>query len=150
MSVTTNGVSTTLNLAVDRLAAAGVFVAAAAGNGNADACTTSPASAANVTAVAASTNGDARATYSNWGSCVDLYAPGSGIVSTWLGGGTRSMNGTSMAAPHVAGVAALYKATYGDSASDAIRTWLRNRATARALTGNVAGTPNKLLYKAGL
>jgi subtilisin family serine protease len=150
LSVTTNGVSTTLNLAVDRLATAGVFVAVAAGNANADACTTSPASAATVTAVAASTSADARASYSNWGNCVDLYAPGSGVVSTWMGGGTRSMSGTSMAAPHVAGVAALYKATYGDTTSDAIRTWLRNRATAKAISGNVTGTPNKLLYKGGL
>ena len=150
MSVVTNGISGALNVAVDNLAAAGVFVAAAAGNNNVDACTVSPASAASVTAVAASTNTDARATWSNGGSCVDLYAPGSGIVSTWLAGGTRSMSGTSMATPHVTGTAALYKATFGDTTSGVIRSWLKNRATGGVITGNVTGTPNKLLYKAGL
>ena len=150
MSVTTNGISGAMNLAVDNLAAAGVFVAAAAGNANVDACTISPASAASVTAVAATTSADARATYSNWGSCVDLYAPGSGVVSTWLSGGSRTMNGTSMATPHVTGVAALYKAANGDATYTTIRTWLRNRATTGAVTGNVTGTPNRLLFKGAL
>jgi subtilisin family serine protease len=144
------GYSSTLNTAVNNLAAAGVFIAVAAGNENQDACNVSPASAANATTVAASTSTDAKASYSNWGSCVELYAPGSSITSTWLNGGTNTISGTSMASPHVAGVAALYKATYGDASYSTIRSWLINNATASVISGNVSGTPNRLLYKAGL
>ena len=144
------GYSSSLNTAVNNLAAAGVFIAVAAGNENQNACNVSPASAANATTVAASTSSDAKASYSNWGSCVDLYAPGSSITSTWLNGGTNTISGTSMASPHVAGVAALYKATYGDASYSTIRSWLTTNATASVITGNVTGTPNRLLYKAGL
>ncbi|HEX4933979.1 MAG TPA: S8 family peptidase [Gemmatimonadaceae bacterium] len=144
------GYSSSLNTAVNNLAAAGVFVAVAAGNENQDACNVSPASAANTTTVAASTSTDAKASYSNWGGCVDLYAPGSSITSTWLNGGTNTISGTSMASPHVAGVAALYKATYGDASYSTIRSWLINNSTASVISGNVSGTPNRLLYKAGL
>ncbi len=144
------GYSSSLNTAVNNLAAAGVFIAVAAGNENQDACNVSPASAANATTVAASTSSDAKASYSNWGGCVDLYAPGSSITSTWLNGGTNTISGTSMASPHVAGVAALYKATYGDASYSTIRSWLTTNATASVITGNVSGTPNRLLYKAGL
>jgi subtilisin family serine protease len=100
--------------------------------------------------VAASTSTDARATYSNYGGCVDLYAPGSSITSTWINSGTNTISGTSMATPHVTGVAALYKATYGDASYSTIRSWLTTNATANVITGNVSGTPNRLLYKAGL
>jgi subtilisin family serine protease len=136
--------------AVNNLAERGVFVAAAAGNEDQDACATSPARAANVTTVAASTRADARAGYSNHGACVDLYAPGSAITSAWIGGSTNTISGTSMASPHVAGAAALYKAAYGDAAYGAIRRWLTSNATAGAVTGNVGATPNRLLYKGGL
>ncbi len=138
------------NDAVNNLANAGVFIAVAAGNSNADACNSSPSSAANATTVAASTSTDAKASFSNYGGCVDVYAPGLNITSTWLNGGTNTISGTSMASPHVAGVAALYKATYGDASYSTVRSWITNNATANVITGNVSGTPNKLLYKASL
>jgi len=144
------GYSASSNTAANNLASAGVFLAVAAGNSNADACNASPASAANATTVAASTSVDAKASYSNYGACVDLYAPGSSITSTWIGSGTKTISGTSMASPHVAGVGALYKATYGDVSYSTIRSWLVNNATSGVISGNVGSTPNKLLYKAGL
>jgi subtilisin family serine protease len=144
------GYSSTLNTAINNLANSGVFVAVAAGNENQNACNVSPASAASATTVAASTSTDAKASYSNYGSCVDLYAPGSSITSTWLNGGTNTISGTSMASPHVAGVAALYKATYGNAATSTIDSWIKTNSTANVITGNVTGTPNRLLYKAAL
>ena len=144
------GLSSTLNTAINNLANSGVFVAVAAGNENQNACNVSPASAASATTVAASTSTDAKASYSTYGSCVDLYAPGSSITSTWLNGGTNTISGTSMASPHVAGVAALYKGTYGDAASSTIDSWIKTNSTANVITGNVTGTPNRLLYKAAL
>jgi subtilisin family serine protease len=144
------GYSSTLNTAINNLANSGVFVAVAAGNENQNACNVSPASAASATTVAASTSSDAKASYSNYGSCVDLYAPGSSITSTWLNGGTNTISGTSMASPHVAGVAALYKATYGNASTSTIDSWIKTNSTANVITGNVTGTPNRLLYKAAL
>ncbi|HYW08363.1 MAG TPA: S8 family peptidase [Longimicrobium sp.] len=144
------GYSSAENTAVTNLANAGVFVAVAAGNENQNACNVSPASAPAVTTVAASTSTDARASYSNYGSCVDLYAPGSSITSTWLNGGTNTISGTSMASPHVAGVAAMYKGTYGDVGQSTINSWIVNNATQNVITGNPTGTPNRLLFKAAL
>jgi subtilisin family serine protease len=144
------GYSSTLNTAVNNLAAAGVFIAVAAGNDNSNACNYSPASAANATTVAASTSTDARASYSNYGSCVDVYAPGSSITSTWTGSGTNTISGTSMASPHVCGVSALYKATYGDASYTTINSWISTNATSGVITSNPTGTVNKLLYKAAL
>jgi subtilisin family serine protease len=144
------GYSATINTAVTNLSNAGVFVAVAAGNDNANACNYSPASAPVVTTVGATTKTTARATYSNYGSCVDLYAPGSSITSTWSNGSTNTISGTSMASPHVAGVAALYKATYGDASQATIDAWLKNNATNNAVTSNPSGTPNKLLNKGAL
>ena len=144
------GYSSSVNTAANNLSNAGVFVAVAAGNSNANACNYSPASAANVTSVASSTSTDAKSSFSNYGSCTHLYAPGSSITSTWLSGGTNTISGTSMASPHVAGVAALYKATYGDASSSTIRTWLINNSTTGVISGNPTGTPNRLLYKSTL
>ena len=144
------GYSSSLNTAINNLANSGVFVAVAAGNESQNACNVSPASAASATTVAASTSSDARASYSNYGSCVDLYAPGSSIRSTWLNGGTNTISGTSMASPHVAGVGALYKATYGNASSSTIDSWIKTNSTANVITGNPSGTPNRLLYKSTL
>jgi subtilisin family serine protease len=144
------GFSSTLNTAANNLANSGVFLAVAAGNENQNACNVSPASAASATTVAASTSTDAKASYSNWGSCVDVYAPGSSITSTWLNGGTNTISGTSMASPHVAGVGALYKATFGNASSATIDSWIKTNSTANVITGNVTGTPNRLLYKSTL
>src|SRR3989442_7744080 len=110
--------STALATAIQRLWASGVFVATAAGNDNADACQLAPGQAP--FAVAASTKSDAKGAFSNWGQCVKIYAPGELIQSTWLNGQTSIETGTSFAAPHVAGVAALYKATFGDASSDVV------------------------------
>jgi subtilisin family serine protease len=144
------GLSATLNTAVTSLSNSGVFVAVAAGNSNSDACNYSPASAAAAFTTASSESTDARRTTSNYGSCVDGYAPGGSITSTWINSGTNTISGSSMASPHVAGVAALYKATYGNASSATIDTWIKNNATAGVITGNPAGTPNRLLYKAAL
>lgn len=141
------GASSAVNTSANNLAASGVFLAVAAGNSNANACNSSPSGAANATVVAASAINDSRASFSNFGSCVDLYAPGVSIKSDWLNNGTNTISGTSMASPHVTGVGALYKAVNGNASFSTIRSWLVNNATNNVITGNPAGTPNKLLFK---
>ncbi|HEX8694258.1 MAG TPA: S8 family peptidase [Longimicrobium sp.] len=146
------GFSSSINTATSNLINAGVFVAVAAGNSNVDACSGSPSGVTAAVVVAASTSSDAKASYSNWGTCVDLYAPGSSITSAWYSSNTATatISGTSMASPHVTGVAALYKATFGDASQSTIQSWLINNATTGVITGNVSGTPNRLLYKSTL
>jgi subtilisin family serine protease len=144
------GKSPALDQAVTNLWNSGVFLAVAAGNDNVDACTESPSGAPSVFTVAASTKTDAKASYSNWGTCVEAYAPGSAIVSTYLAGTTMSLSGTSMATPHVVGVAALYKATNGNQPSGTVANWLITNATSGVITGNPSGTPNLLLFKSTL
>ena len=144
------GKSQALDQAVTNLWNSGVFLAVAAGNDNVDACTESPSGAPSVFTVAASTKTDAKASYSNWGTCVEAYAPGSAIVSTYLAGTTMSLSGTSMATPHVVGVAALYKATNGNQPSRTVANWLITNATSGVITGNPSGTPNLLLFKSTL
>ena len=146
------GLSSALNTAVNNLANSGVFVAVAAGNSNANACNSSPSSAASATTVASSTKTDAKSSFSNWGSCVDVYAPGSSIQSAWIGSSTatNTISGTSMASPHVAGVSALYKAVNGNASSATIDSWIKNNATLNHITGNPSGTANRLLFKSTL
>ncbi len=144
------GYSSTLNQATTNLVNAGVFVAVAAGNESQNACNVSPASASGTFTSAASDRNDVRASFSNYGGCVDGYAPGVNITSAWHNGGTRTISGTSMASPHTAGVGALYKATYGDAAWSTIRDWINANATSGVIRSNVSGTPNRLLYKSSL
>ena len=144
------GYNSSVNTAVTNLANSGVFVAVAAGNSNANACNYSPASASAVTTVASSTSSDAKSSFSNYGSCVDVYAPGSSILSTYNNGGTATLSGTSMASPHVAGVGALYKAGNTGASQATVDSWIKTNSTANVITGNPTGTPNRLLYKAAL
>ncbi len=144
------GRSTSLNTATANLANSGVFIAVAAGNESQNACNVSPASTPAAYTTAASDKTDRRASFSNYGSCVDGYAPGVGIKSAWLGTGTATISGTSMASPHAAGVGALYKSTYGDASSVTIGSWINTYATAGAIRSNASGTPNRLLYKGTL
>jgi aqualysin 1 len=144
------GASSAVNTAVTNLSNAGVFVAVAAGNNNANASGYSPASAPAVTTVGASTRTDARASYSNYGSLIDIFAPGTDITSTWIGSSTNTISGTSMASPHVAGVGALYKATYGDAASSTVDSWIKANSSASKITSVPSGTTTNLLNKQSL
>jgi subtilisin family serine protease len=145
------GRSDTLAAAVRGLVDGGVFVTASAGNSGADDCGALPRAVPGVLVVASSTQDDRRAPTSSTGPCVDVYAPGAEIVSTTPKGGTDSWSGTSMAAPHAAGVAALYKQVYGDAASAVVEKWIVDNATPGVVAGGgVDGTPNRLLYAGGL
>jgi hypothetical protein len=146
LSLTANGSVPPLFHAVSALAKSGVFVAVSAGNDNTNACGRTPAGVPGVATVAATDQADNRWSGSNWGTCVTLYAPAEGVETTWLGGRTGGFGGTSAAAPHVAGVAALYKATYGDAPNQQILDWMISTATPGVIKGNVAGTPNRLLH----
>ena len=128
--------------------AANITVVVAAGNDNANACTSSPASAPSAITVAASEINDSRAPYSNFGSCVDIYAPGSGIYGAWIPGNSTfaTLSGTSMASPHVAGIAALYLASKVATTPETIYSRLVSDAVGNKITGNPSGTVNKLVY----
>lgn len=153
------GFSSALNTAVTNSIAGGVTYAVAAGNSNASACNYSPASTPTALTVGATTSSDAEASYSNYGSCVDIMAPGSSITSAWLGGGTNTISGTSMASPHVAGAAARYlsSAAGAGASPGTVATFLVGQATPNTITlkasgrgkkGGATGTPNKLLHMA--
>jgi subtilisin family serine protease len=144
------GASQATDDAVQRAVSRGVTMVVAAGNENQNACNVSPASASAAYTTAASDRSDRRATFSNWGSCVDAYAPGVSIRSAWLNGGASTVSGTSMASPHVAGVAALYKGTFGDATSSTVSSWITSNATPGVIGRNRTGTPNRLLHKSTL
>jgi subtilisin family serine protease len=148
LSVTVNGFSQAVNDALARSTAAGLTYVAAAGNSTVDACDFSPASAPSAITVAAVGQTDAFSEFSNYGSCVDLEAPGESITSDWIGStsATMTISGTSMAAPHVTGAAALYLSTAPSSTPSQVTQALTGNATANLLTSVPAGTPNRLLY----
>lgn len=145
------GPSAVLVSAVSELAGRNILITSSAGNSGGNDCAVAPRAAEGVLVVANSMIDDRRAENSSTGSCVDLYAPGTRIVSTAPGGTTASYSGTSMSAPHVAGVAALYKQAFGDAPSATIEKWIIDNAIPGVVQGGEAGgTPNLLLHTAGL
>lgn len=140
--------STSLDSAVENLFNNGYVMVVAAGNSNTDACSASPARVSKALTVAATDSTDTRASYSNYGSCVDIFAPGSQINSSWIGSNTATkvLNGTSMATPHVAGVVAEMLQSTPTATPQTISTNLLNQASTNVVK-NPSGSPNRLLYK---
>nr|EKT9126097.1 S8 family peptidase [Acinetobacter baumannii]EKV9865714.1 S8 family peptidase [Acinetobacter baumannii]EKX6746171.1 S8 family peptidase [Acinetobacter baumannii] len=140
--------SSSLDSAVENLYNNGYVMVVAAGNSNTDACTSSPARVSKAITVAATDNTDTRASYSNYGSCVDIFAPGSQINSSWIGNNTATkiLNGTSMATPHVVGVVAEMLQSTPTASPQTISTNLLNQASSNVVK-NPSGSPNRLLYK---
>jgi len=142
------GASSTLDTAVANSIAAGVFYAVAAGNDNQNACNYSPARVAAAMTVGSTTSTDARSSFSNYGSCLDIFAPGSSITSAWYTSNTatNTISGTSMASPHAAGVGALYLADNPGATPSQVVNALVGAATLNKVTSAGTGSPNRLLY----
>ncbi|SCL59994.1 Serine protease, subtilisin family [Micromonospora citrea] len=147
MSIGFRSGSTTVDAAVARSIASGVTYAVSGGNATTDACAQSPARVPEAITVGATTSTDARAAFSNYGTCLDLFAPGNAIVSAGRASDTASatMNGTSMAAPHVAGAAALILAENPTFTPAQVRSRLVAGATSGVVTSAGTGSPNLLL-----
>jgi subtilisin family serine protease len=145
------GASATLDQAVQRSIAAGVTYAIASGNSNADGCTFSPARTPEAITVGATQDNDSRASFSNYGRCLDIFAPGVNITSAWKDGdtATNTISGTSMATPHVAGAAALYLADHPDANPEQVGKALVENAGSGKVGNPGNGSPNKLLYVGG-
>jgi subtilisin family serine protease len=141
------GYSSAVNTAVQNSINSGVTYVVAAGNSAADACGYSPASVPGALTVGATTSSDAQASYSNSGACVDLFAPGSAIYSAWNTDNysMSTLNGTSMATPHVAGAAALYLQTNPGASPATVAQAIVSNSTSGALTGLLNGSANRLL-----
>ncbi|QBR93947.1 S8 family peptidase [Nocardioides euryhalodurans] len=142
------GVSSALDTAVNNSIADGVTYAVAAGNENTNACNGSPSRVASALTVGSTTSTDARSSFSNYGSCLDLFAPGSAITSAWHTGNaaTNTISGTSMATPHVAGVAALYLQGSPSASPATVNNAITSTATTGVVSGAQTGSPNRLLY----
>ena len=142
------GVSTALDSAVANSIASGVTYAIASGNSNANACNSSPARVATALTVGSTTTTDARSSFSNFGTCVDVFAPGSSITSTWNTSdtATNTISGTSMATPHVAGVAALYLSQFGSQSAATVAAAIVGNATTGVVGNPGTGSPNRLLF----
>ncbi|HSE19493.1 MAG TPA: S8 family peptidase [Pyrinomonadaceae bacterium] len=142
------GASSALDTAVTNAVNDGVTFAVAAGNENQNACNVSPARAAAAITVGSTTTTDARSSFSNFGTCVDIFAPGSSITSSWNTSdtATNTISGTSMASPHVAGVAALFLETNPTASPATVTAAIINSSTPNKVTGAGTGSPNRLLY----
>jgi subtilisin family serine protease len=148
ISINNGGIVQAFDDAVARLVSRGVTAVVSAGNHNSNACGRSPAGVASAIVVGATTKSDARRSDSNYGSCLDLFAPGDAIVSASASGTTASttLGGTSMAAPHVAGVAALYLALNPSATPAQVGSAITAASTPNKVTDARTGSPNRLLY----
>jgi len=144
------GASSSLDTAVSNSINSGVTYALAAGNESGNACNTSPARVGAAITVGATTSSDAKASYSNYGTCLDLFAPGSSITSAWgtSNTATNTISGTSMASPHTAGAAALVLGLHPGYTPAQVRDSLVNSATTGVVTSAGSGSPNRLLFVA--
>lgn len=140
--------SSALDRQINVLVSAGLTTVVAAGNGNANACATSPARVPVALTVGATTDADQRAAFSNYGTCVDLFAPGVNMLSDWYTTPTATAvrSGTSSAAPLVTGVAALCLEKYPTASPEAVALTVLSQATPDILTGVGPGSPNRLLF----
>jgi aqualysin 1 len=142
------GASTSLDNAVSNSISSGVSYAIAAGNSNANACNYSPARVAAANTVGSTTSSDARSSFSNYGTCLDIFAPGSSITSAWhtSNTATNTISGTSMASPHVAGAIALYLQTNPTASTATVTQALVSNSTPNKVSNPGSGSPNRLLY----
>ena len=145
------GKSFALDRAVNRAVQEGVLFAVAAGNDNRDACSYSPAASDEAITVGATSSNDARSWFSNWGKCVDIFAPGSDITAAWIGSKTavKTISGTSMASPHVCGVMALVLAENPDFTPAELKEHVLSMANEEMVKNPGKKSPNLLLYNGG-
>ena len=142
------GKSAAFNAAVDAATEQGVLTVVAAGNSNDDASFYSPASAPSAVTVGATDIKNARASFSNYGTLVDIFGPGVGVLSAWIGSdtATNSISGTSMATPHISGLALYVKKAFGLASPADVTAKLKELATVGVVTNPGTGSPNLLAF----